>query len=41
MALTVDDVARRRMPLSLLVSDDGWRTTLVELLRAEPGFVGN
>ncbi|MFP5305014.1 MAG: FAD-dependent oxidoreductase [Gammaproteobacteria bacterium] len=41
MALTVDDVARRRMPLSLLVGDDGWRTTLVELLRTEPGFVGN
>ncbi|MDD3764991.1 MAG: glycerol-3-phosphate dehydrogenase/oxidase [Nevskiales bacterium] len=38
MASTVEDVARRRMPLSLLVAGDGWRSAVTDLLRGEPGF---
>jgi glycerol-3-phosphate dehydrogenase len=32
MARSVDDIARRRMPLSLLVRDDGWRDTVAALI---------
>ncbi len=36
MAATLDDVARRRMPLSLLVRDDAWRRRLQPYLDAMP-----
>jgi len=35
MALSVDDVARRRMPLSLLVADGPWRGQLEALIAGE------
>jgi glycerol-3-phosphate dehydrogenase len=35
MALEVDDLARRRMPLSLLVNGDAWKSQLQALLSAE------
>ncbi|MEQ1440038.1 glycerol-3-phosphate dehydrogenase/oxidase [Fontimonas sp. SYSU GA230001] len=38
MAASLDDVARRRMPLSLLVAGDGWRARLAAVLESEPGF---
>ncbi|HEY9546975.1 MAG TPA: glycerol-3-phosphate dehydrogenase/oxidase, partial [Solimonas sp.] len=34
MALSVDDLARRRMPLQLLVRDDSWRAPLLATLAA-------
>ncbi len=35
MAASVDDIARRRMPLTLLVQGEGWRTSLEALLTEE------
>ncbi len=35
MAGSIDDVVRRRMPLSLLIGDQAWRPALLQLLRAE------
>ncbi|HVT36392.1 MAG TPA: glycerol-3-phosphate dehydrogenase C-terminal domain-containing protein, partial [Nevskiaceae bacterium] len=31
MALSADDIARRRMPLSLLVRDNGWKKVIAQL----------
>lgn len=34
MALSLDDIVRRRMPLTLLVRDDVWRAPMIETLAA-------
>jgi glycerol-3-phosphate dehydrogenase len=39
MAGSIDDVVRRRMPLSLLVGDQAWRPALEALLRGEGAAV--